>query len=451
MLIRPRKLQLRLFFYGFIVLWVCIHLLSVSTLQIHQHSNASVSILPNPHRFGPAISGNSELLVTSFTDTLESEAFTCGFKLACVDSDSVHILLSPSYLKERNLRIADFYDCEKRICDGRLDYSCRVEEFPEKICRCKSPKIKLKFSGIDVVVPSRIHSEPAWMMNHWSYEKHIDHWFMKMAETSIMFMQNYSVDVSLVVYQDYPADHFTPMEQFVWDVFQAAVNNFSRPREFSKLLIAHGSKFECFDHLRYRPYYQLDHLQKKSIQKYRNVLNSVLVAQGANVLQRSSCPPQTAAILIRTEGNGLRLILNLEEVKSLISEVFPGITILELKPNSKTDYIEQAKMFNSFGLLLASHSSQLFNLVFTPESAVVIELNSLGTIDPYPDFEVRSARYGITHLKSYGHLTAQGVHGEKESDFVAQLDLLRPYLVEAKRLLDLRCGGRFLSKGNHNI
>ncbi len=80
------------------------------------------------------------------------------------------------------------------------------------------------------------------------------------------------------------------------------------------------------------------------------------------------------AILQRADGNGMRSILNLQEVGRAVRKVF-GIVELKIWYIAEdTPAVEQATFFHSADVIITTHSSQLTNLVFSRSGTFVIEI-----------------------------------------------------------------------------
>lgn len=82
---------------------------------------------------------------------------------------------------------------------------------------------------------------------------------------------------------------------------------------------------------------------------------------------------KNAVFLLRNEGNGLRRVLNYDELVGFIEKKYK-INISVRYINSLTPSFEQAKIFNSADLIISSHSSQLFNMMFSRFNTTVLEL-----------------------------------------------------------------------------
>ncbi len=80
------------------------------------------------------------------------------------------------------------------------------------------------------------------------------------------------------------------------------------------------------------------------------------------------------AILQRIEGAGMRSILNLQEVGRAVRKVF-GIVELKIWYIAEdTPALDQVTLFHSADIIIATHSSQLTNLVFSRPGTFVIEI-----------------------------------------------------------------------------
>eukprot|EP00123_Amoebidium_parasiticum_P020354 comp48294_c0_seq1/m.47617 comp48294_c0_seq1/g.47617 ORF comp48294_c0_seq1/g.47617 comp48294_c0_seq1/m.47617 type:complete len:489 (-) comp48294_c0_seq1:491-1957(-) len=85
----------------------------------------------------------------------------------------------------------------------------------------------------------------------------------------------------------------------------------------------------------------------------------------------AECPPPRAVVLQRTEGTGRRMILNYD----VLDRVFArhGMTYTNVSIGGEDGSDRQISLFNNFGLMVSSHSSQLKNLIFAPKNSIVIE------------------------------------------------------------------------------
>eukprot|EP01134_Creolimax_fragrantissima_P000667 CFRG0667T1 len=117
------------------------------------------------------------------------------------------------------------------------------------------------------------------------------------------------------------------------------------------------------------------------------------------------CPPLDAVVLRRTEGTGLRRVLNYD----VIDRVFKrnGInSYRNVTVSGADDTLAHVKVFSNFGLMVSSHSSQLKNLIFSPKNSIVIETKGteLGYLDPSPFQHGVDQPLGIIYKVSNGHI-----------------------------------------------
>lgn len=129
----------------------------------------------------------------------------------------------------------------------------------------------------------------------------------------------------------------------------------------------------------------------------------------------SKCPPPVAAVLTREHMRvRKRLILNYEIIGKVLSRV--GITQYKnVTCRDDASFIDQVSVFQGFGLMISSHSSQLKNLVFASPGAIVIETKT----GPVSDAFSRSTdQLGLFFVHSYPHIpTLPGVR-DKDQDYL---------------------------------
>eukprot|EP01134_Creolimax_fragrantissima_P002515 CFRG2515T1 len=116
------------------------------------------------------------------------------------------------------------------------------------------------------------------------------------------------------------------------------------------------------------------------------------------------CPPPKAVVLQRLEGSGLRQILNHDVLNRVLKR--NGILSYEnVTVTGEDDTATHIKVFSEFGLMIASHSSQLKNLIFTRQNAIVIEVRGTpsGYLDPSP-FQVGMEELDIIFELNQDHI-----------------------------------------------
>ena len=114
-------------------------------------------------------------------------------------------------------------------------------------------------------------------------------------------------------------------------------------------------------------------------------------------LQRR-CPPPTAFVLNRNEGAGSKSIRNFDVVDRVFRRLkmqYRNVTI-----HSGTSSMEQIALFNTAGLIISSHSSQLKNLAFSTDHTIVLE-----TIPTFfsTAFSIGTEFQNIVYVHSVGH------------------------------------------------
>ncbi|KNC85367.1 hypothetical protein SARC_02457 [Sphaeroforma arctica JP610] len=98
-----------------------------------------------------------------------------------------------------------------------------------------------------------------------------------------------------------------------------------------------------------------------------------------------ACPTPKAVVLQRLEGSGLRQILNFDVIERVFKR--NGIaTYTNVTVSGADDTKGHISVFSDFSLMIASHSSQLKNLIFSPRNSIVMEVRGTpeGYMDPSP-------------------------------------------------------------------
>eukprot|EP00123_Amoebidium_parasiticum_P015666 comp23097_c0_seq1/m.37105 comp23097_c0_seq1/g.37105 ORF comp23097_c0_seq1/g.37105 comp23097_c0_seq1/m.37105 type:complete len:558 (-) comp23097_c0_seq1:29-1702(-) len=120
-------------------------------------------------------------------------------------------------------------------------------------------------------------------------------------------------------------------------------------------------------------------------------------------LNVDSCPPPKAVVLQRTEGTGRRMILNYDVVDRVLGRMGIPYTNISLSGEDGSD--RQIGLFNDFGLMISSHSSQLKNLLWAARNAVVLETRGTppGYMQPSP-FAMGMDGLDVIFHESVGHI-----------------------------------------------
>jgi hypothetical protein len=119
------------------------------------------------------------------------------------------------------------------------------------------------------------------------------------------------------------------------------------------------------------------------------------------------CPRPRVVFLGRSEGVGLRGISNRPEVlATLVAMGLPSPEIVTLSSRTSVDDVIRA--FNTAGLIISSHSSQLKGLAFAANHTAVLELRAGGRLwSPWGEHIPFSDHIDSLHVHyaySYGHL-----------------------------------------------
>lgn len=114
---------------------------------------------------------------------------------------------------------------------------------------------------------------------------------------------------------------------------------------------------------------------------FRQTANRLAKANLEIISAGNSCPPPKTFILQRTEPAGrLRRMLNQDKIEELLKSKFGLVDVTVISTNSTMPAPEQVNIFGQYGLMLASHSSQLvfsiFSQVNTPYCSLSLSLLS---------------------------------------------------------------------------
>lgn len=112
----------------------------------------------------------------------------------------------------------------------------------------------------------------------------------------------------------------------------------------------------------------------------------------------SQCPPRRVVILQRSTGRKLRKFTNMGEVKTAIKTV-TGHDAVVTTTNEHMSIREQALRFRTAGLVVSTHSSQLFGLTWMHPGASAIEVLPV-ILNPH--FALAGETLGINYRFAYG-------------------------------------------------
>eukprot|EP00602_Paraphysomonas_sp_CaronLab_P005262 CAMPEP_0185038218 /NCGR_PEP_ID=MMETSP1103-20130426/33607_1 /TAXON_ID=36769 /ORGANISM="Paraphysomonas bandaiensis, Strain Caron Lab Isolate" /LENGTH=402 /DNA_ID=CAMNT_0027576549 /DNA_START=479 /DNA_END=1687 /DNA_ORIENTATION=+ len=124
------------------------------------------------------------------------------------------------------------------------------------------------------------------------------------------------------------------------------------------------------------PYESSAESVKYGFRKYLEAYHSKLYESVQCVSNLTASASVKVAILQRFEGSGTRSFVNLDRMLLSIYQITSQESIEIMFISSKTPAHIQALKFCSFHILIAPHSSQLSNLIFTPAGVSIIELQN---------------------------------------------------------------------------
>ncbi|KAJ3307488.1 hypothetical protein HDU76_004633 [Blyttiomyces sp. JEL0837] len=299
----------------------------------------------------------------------------CKFENICVEGKRA-IFFTRSEELTQNLRA--MMNC----CNATKEQPCPMAEFTSEdklFCPCFTKESEIVFEtlpplqksfyffGSFLKAPTATNTDPrflgnAWYISQWlcGLSHHIAHFSYNLVQfyAALLHREFYQLPSKLdtIVWQD-GTESFIPFEQQYWDV----ITNTS-------VGIAMG-------------------------------LANIDIGGEVSGAKRSSCPPQRTIILKRKRGHGLRWILNQNDMIELMQN--KGIHEIDVVQISEDHSLqEQAQIFASFGLMISSHSSQLANLVFAHENAVVIEASPIFK----PAFRHLGIMSRLKYINSVGHM-----------------------------------------------
>jgi hypothetical protein len=130
-----------------------------------------------------------------------------------------------------------------------------------------------------------------------------------------------------------------------------------------------------------------------------SIANSYIKRFHAPLDMGRTCPVAKAVVLHRVEGLGHRDVLNYDVIDRVLHK--HGIhTYHNISIGSDTNSLDQMQVFGNFGLMISSHSSQLKNLAFAADHAIVLETKA----ELYSRaFSEGSEHLNIIYIHSVGH------------------------------------------------
>jgi hypothetical protein len=231
-----------------------------------------------------------------------------------------------------------------------------------EICNCQTAKSKIVFSEKKTLGLGNFLNEKTWLINQWTRKSHPSHFAFKMVPTGIIFGMREKFFLPKVFdniyWQDYKTKQFSDFEQNVFDIAMSHENVTVKKNVFSN-----ENNFFCFKttftHQKLQVY-----SEKKEHLKYFQQYSEEKIGIKNNIYGniQNSCPPLKAVIIVRSQGNGKRKLIGDNYIKNYLKQY--NISLEKVTISSQNSSSEQAKIFNSYGLIISSHSSQLANLLF---------------------------------------------------------------------------------------
>lgn len=197
-----------------------------------------------------------------------------------------------------------------------------------------------------------------------------------------------------IYWQDYVAKNLSEFEKNVFDLSTS-----HGKVKIKNLLFSTDDDFYCFEnvytHQKLQTYAEKsDHLKyfqemaEKKLHLVNNVFNN----------SKNTCPPYKAVLILRNQGYGNRRLVG----ESIIFKVLQkhNISLDRVIISSRNSSITQAKVFNSYGLIISPHSSQLTNLLYAQKKSVLIVPSPFFYEDVF--FNLANV-LGLETVKSIGH------------------------------------------------
>eukprot|EP00121_Abeoforma_whisleri_P013329 Awhi_evm1s12295 len=191
-----------------------------------------------------------------------------------------------------------------------------------------------------------------------------------------------------------------PTGEHIKQFYQTILSDYSDVALFSDNVKKLPQETACFEKLVEVDYSQNERLffNEEQGEQWRHTLHHQF-----HLDQSSKCAPPRAVVLQRNQGSGMRRILNYD----VLERVFRKNGIFEYENvtvSGDFDMKGHMDVFSNFGLMVASHSSQLKNLMFAPRYAGVIEARGTpaGYMQPSP-FSYGMKEIGVIFEESVGH------------------------------------------------
>ena len=237
------------------------------------------------------------------------------------------------------------------------------------------------------------YSSPTYLTNTLTRSYHPDHW-------SYPLIWLYSILGDRMQYQQFPdpteltyayqlSDFPTNMLYKFWKIFIQTYHLQYATMLWYQDMHKHNKLF-CFKEVYFSPLGILHQGKLHHITDFREKLTKSL---GVGSILQNVTGVNNAIFLMRNEGNGRRAVINAQEIIDYTKRKF-GINLQVQYINSSTLPHEQARMFNTADLIVSSHSSQMFNMVFSRFDTTIVEL-----IPKFYSgaFAYRAPRFGLNY------------------------------------------------------
>ena len=321
------------------------------------------SLLGKSYKASDGNAKNKFYLLTFLVLLLKDDIFDiCNFKNSCFNSSAIFV-----FVKNHSSLLNKYYK-ECCVLKTRCD-----KLFNPLICRCATKRSNIVF--MDKNFNEKFAKEPVWMINQYHKGSNIYHFSLKMIPTGIIFdtSEKFEIPKNLksIYWQDYKTKNFTPWELNIYNIALS-----SRQINITKNIFHHSKERYCFEssftsqniqRFAYKPE-QLNEFQKNAEQKF-GIVNTVYKSKSRNKLL-----PKKAVFITRSEGNGHRKIIGYEIIQKILSR--NNISLVQKEISSFNSTLSQAKIFNSYGLIIAPQTAQLTNILFAQKKTVVLIIGS---------------------------------------------------------------------------
>ena len=395
------------------------------TFEVRTKGNALMGVPMTELLLSDVWASNASVIYPrNFTrnDMMAERPFLCSFQNVFVDSGRIYFVA-----KEFDRGSKDLFRCCVDV-DSDEDYHngrrCENSSVQLDLCYCFH-SYKYVPSVISLAQWHEMYYRSikkldgkSWVMHHWSVWKHPDHFTMKLLEF-LALMTNKNVvgsdfcydhlpeSIDHLVSMDYFTENLTDYESTIMNIVMAGLN-----RSYDITSLNHNPHVlekTLFDHGRLKTVHKwMTYVDNKSLNlslpsvsteplplvytkmafmspRYKNNipipahisqlnLQKSMFKAGISTDENNRSSKRVIVVLQRNEGSGLRRFVNMDDVLRTVNNVFESIEIRVWYINAATPARTQLSMFRDFDLMIAPHSSQLTNLVFSKTNCSVIEI-----------------------------------------------------------------------------